>query len=210
MLWNPKNKEDAYRLSGGKNYKENEIAIERRAISVSREVVDRSVFLDFGCGPGRFFPHWKKLLVPRNVTVYGVDSSQDMLNFCDKDVKTYLVTDQGLPFPDKSIDFIFSNGVFIHLDISSTCLLFREFSRVTKDDGVMIHDIMDGDNQKAVERVIANRSRKNSFPPIYCYSMKEIEAIADYDNFRVETFSRHRIRNLMKFTKPVHPLNESH
>lgn len=177
--------------------------VERIAVRVAKEVSPNSVFLDFGCGHGRFFKYWTSLLTPKNVTIWATDLNEKRLNLCDpsEEIKLFLADDYSLPFENNSIDFIFSNAVLIHQNIRTMCLLFQEFARIISNDGMMIHDILDGDKEDSIEIVLENQGRlpKAGRYEMHCYSWLMLQGLSKRYGFTIEIFSRHRKRNLYKF-----------
>ena len=182
--------------------------VERIALQIAKEISPNSVFLDFGCGHGRFFKYWISLLVPENVTILATDLNEKRLDLCDpgEKIKLFLADDYSLPLENNSIDFIFSNAVLIHQNIRTMCLFFQEFARILSNNGVMIHDIMDGDNEHSVEAVLTNQGRlpKPGRGEIHCYSWLVLQKLSERNGFTIEIFSRHGKRNLYKFTNRVY------
>lgn len=180
-----------------------EIPVKKIAVQISKEVSPNSVFLDFGCGHGRFFKHWKTMLAPKNVTIWATDLNEKRLELCDpgKEIELFVANDYSLPFKDNSVDFIFSNAVLIHQNIRTVCLLFQEFARILSDDGIMIHDIMNGDNEDAIEAVLVNQGRlpKKGRFELHCYSLLMLQTLSRKNNFTIDIFSGHGKRNLYKF-----------
>lgn len=199
--WNPRHEERYLALT---------LSAKRIADQVAEEVPPNSVFLDFGCGHGRFFKHWTSLLTPKNVTIWATDLNEKRLNLCDpgEEIKLFLADDYSLPFEDNSIDFIFSNAVLIHQNIRTMCLIFQEFARIISNDGVMIHDILDGDNEDSVEIVLTNQGRLPMVGrfEMHCYSRFMLERLSRRNGFTIQVFSRHGKRTLYRFVHNSLPL----
>jgi SAM-dependent methyltransferase len=92
--------------------------------------------IEIGPGGGR----WTRYLIGFK-TLYAVDYHQELLdelarNFARPNIIP--VKNNGTDFPgipDRSIDFIFSFGVFVHLDMPIVAAYLAEISRVLKPDG---------------------------------------------------------------------------
>lgn len=101
-------------------------------------IKEGSTVLDVGCGSGTL-----NLLKSKKVTLVGADLSekgleQALLAGYDKAV---LCDTYDIPFPDKSFDFIVSSDVLGHIENEVKDIYLLEWTRLLKDDGVMLHGI---------------------------------------------------------------------
>lgn len=111
------------------------------ALSLPRKY-DRA--LEFGCGAGRFLPHFEK----RFKEVWGADVSPEMLDLASKHnpgCKFHLVTGNELEFfPDNHFDFIYSFLVLQHLpNRSAIAGYIQEFIRILRPGGLAAFQIPD-------------------------------------------------------------------
>ena len=113
-----------------------------KAIAQIREHIgylDSKDILDYGCGAGRMIPHFAKEFK----TVYGLDSSPEMLNLAAKNlgnipnVKYLLGNGDSIPLPDNSIDILFSTIVFHHMPKDAVRNVLKDASRVIRPRGIV-------------------------------------------------------------------------
>lgn len=97
-------------------------------------VNDKSTAIEIGPGGGR----WTQFLQDFE-RIYVVDYHQELLDELAKNFEkenTFFVKNNGTDFPniaDSSIDFVFSFGVFVHLDIEIIDAYLEEIHRVMKN-----------------------------------------------------------------------------
>jgi SAM-dependent methyltransferase len=106
----------------------------RRELSACRKV------LDFGCGWGRIMRFLLKEIDPSKL--YGIDVSDEMIAFCEKEFRwgTFTRNDPFPPtqFPAESFDFIYALSVFSHLSEDAHRKWLEEFKRILAPGGVLI------------------------------------------------------------------------
>lgn len=109
---------------------------------------DDSIVCELGVGTGRWARHILTKLA--NGYLYLVDHSPWIVNFLreyfqsNSKVSVYLNDGHSLPFPNDSwIDFVFSDGTFIELNLSFFYLYAQEFFRVLKPSGYCVFDYID-------------------------------------------------------------------
>ena len=91
-----------------------------------------SKILDFGCGNGVFLKELSKTYKDSE----GIDISPDMLNLCDKELKTTIADGCNLPFDKNTFDCVISRGSLHHM--SSLEKAFLEIKRVLKPGGILV------------------------------------------------------------------------
>jgi len=113
-------------------------------------------------------------------TFCGVDFNESMLSFAREYVgdiaSFYLAPELTIPLPSSSLDFIFSFAVMIHNDEHQIRSIFKEFGRVLKPNGCMVHDFLNGDSSGGREQS-CDALLKNF--PMYPYSRLFVEEIGD-------------------------------
>ncbi len=92
--------------------------------------------LDLGCGSGESGVYFAK----RGAEVSACDISPEFIDVAQQlahhhcvDIQTAVCPAESLPYPDKSFDIVFANGVLHHVDIP---LAMKELKRVLKPGGV--------------------------------------------------------------------------
>lgn len=89
--------------------------------------------LDIGCGMGDLMMYFKK----RGADVYGVDISQESVNFCKKRGLNVMVADcRNLSFEDNSFDVVYSVGVVEHF--KETHQAIKEHIRVAREKAIIM------------------------------------------------------------------------
>ena len=102
--------------------------------------VSGAKILDFGCGWGRMIRFFFKDTESKNI--YGVDVDPKMISICKETLHygNYSVVNPHPPtdFPDMTFDIIFAYSVFSHLrdDVAEKWII--EFSRILKNDGILV------------------------------------------------------------------------
>ena len=99
--------------------------------------------LDLGIGTGLASIPFSKI----GLKVYGLDISQDKLNICrgkafTEELKLHDLSDNKLPYNDKSFNHIICCGVFHFL--SELGNIFSEVARIMKQDGIFAFTISPG------------------------------------------------------------------
>jgi SAM-dependent methyltransferase len=99
--------------------------------------------MELGCGVGRI----GRELAPRCGRWIGADISENMIAIARErtghlsNVEYRVLTRTALdPFPDNSLDKIYSHAVFIHLDKADLFLYLQEIARVLKPGGLVYFD----------------------------------------------------------------------
>ena len=101
--------------------------------------------LEYGCGAGRWISFFKRL----GANWQGVDISGDMLSMAMKeykDVELRKVVDSTIPYPDKSMDFVYSITVLHHNPYDAQERIASEMARVLRDSGYLL--ILEGLGQR--------------------------------------------------------------
>jgi SAM-dependent methyltransferase len=111
---------------------------------------DFNTILDFGCGCGRLIRSLRPLCDPW-ATIYGTDIDRAAIEWCKANIPdaSLAINDEYPPlaFADKSIDLIYSCGVFTHLDAEHQFRWLAELQRILKPGGHLLltfrpkHDI---------------------------------------------------------------------
>lgn len=121
--------------------------------------------LDLGCGDGRF----AKLIFTEKLD-YGLDVSKQSVMRAKKSnaYLHYFVADAGkIPLPDQSIQTVFSNSVFEHIENLNSVL--SEISRILKPGGELIFTTHDPSSK---EFFIAKLLRKIKLIPVALFYEK--------------------------------------
>jgi ubiquinone/menaquinone biosynthesis C-methylase UbiE len=99
------------------------------------------VFLEFGPGGGR----WTEILQPLAKTLLIIDISEKCLSVCKdrfkdaKNIKYHLYDGRNLSFiKDKSIDFVWSYDVFVHINPTDIDCILGHLQRIMKNDAVAV------------------------------------------------------------------------
>lgn len=88
--------------------------------------------LEYGCGAGRWIPLFQQY----GSTWHGVDISKDMLSMAKKaykDVDLKKIIDNKIPYPDQSMDLVYSVTVLHHNPYSAQEKIMSEMIRVLRD-----------------------------------------------------------------------------
>ncbi len=98
--------------------------------------------LDIGCGSGTL-----SLLKSKNIQLVGADLSEKALEMAlvagyDEAVQCDCFD---LPYPNGSFDYIVSLDVLGHIENEVKDIYLKEWTRLLKDDGVMLHGSEEGD-----------------------------------------------------------------
>jgi SAM-dependent methyltransferase len=93
--------------------------------------------LEFGCGAGRLIPLFKQ----SGSVWHGIDISNDMLSMAKDrygDVDLKKVINGRIPYPDSSMDFVYSVTVIHHNPYGAQEEIASEMTRVLKDEGYLL------------------------------------------------------------------------
>jgi len=114
------------------------ISIMQQRLAVLSMLPKQATLLDFGCGVGatesvlrRRFPEAR---------IHGVDPSAESVREAEAlglpNVRFHVASGTNrLPFEDGSVDLVYSNGTFHHIDHAEHAAVFRELHRVTRPGG---------------------------------------------------------------------------
>lgn len=95
--------------------------------------------LDFGCGVGRVIRYWHKL---RGSQIYGTDYNQELITWCEENIKfAHFQTNQlsgPLDYEDGKFDFIYALSVFTHIKEENQIMWMNELTRVLKPGGFLL------------------------------------------------------------------------
>jgi ubiquinone/menaquinone biosynthesis C-methylase UbiE len=106
--------------------------------------------VEIGPGGGR----WTRYLLGFS-ELYTVDYHQELLDELERNFRTpnlHLVKNNGTDFPgiaDQSIDFLFSFGVFVHLDLDIIEAYLRSIPRILKPNGCAVIQYSDKNKEAA-------------------------------------------------------------
>jgi cyclopropane fatty-acyl-phospholipid synthase-like methyltransferase len=106
--------------------------------------------VEIGPGGGR----WTRYLLGFE-SLYAVDYHRELLDELSKNFRAphlHLTKNNGNDFPgieDRSVDFIFSFGVFVHLDIDIIEAYLRNMRRILKPDGCAVIQYSDKNKEAA-------------------------------------------------------------
>lgn len=94
--------------------------------------------LDFGCGDGLMTSFIQHLFV--HATVYGVDASQEHIDFAKEMYEGihFSVSGKALPFADSTFDLIYATSVFHHIPRTAHRSSIDELMRVLKPGGSLV------------------------------------------------------------------------
>ena len=109
---------------------------------IFNHIEEGSRVLDVGCGSGTL-----SLLKNKNIHLVGTDLSEKALEMAlvagyDEVVQCDCFD---LPFPDESFDYIVSLDVLGHIENEVKEIYLKEWARVLKEDGTMLHGSEEGD-----------------------------------------------------------------
>ncbi|AOE49184.1 malonyl-ACP O-methyltransferase BioC [Kangiella sediminilitoris] len=110
--------------------------------------------VDLGCGTGVFTRELSQRFTQAQVT--GVDIAEGMIQWCQQQssAERYLCADaMTLPFPDNSVDLIFSNLAIQWVNDLSA--LFQELNRVLRPDGLLLFTTLGPDSLKELKQSFA-------------------------------------------------------
>jgi ubiquinone/menaquinone biosynthesis C-methylase UbiE len=123
--------------------------------------------LDFGCGSGTF-GKWLLHRFPDQLSIAGIDMSEA----CAADAKASGYDDalsadflSGIPFPDKSFDFIWSMDVFGHIEFRHKDAVIADLARITRPGGTQLHGIETAD----IPYLICDPNDPNDYIRKYVY-----------------------------------------
>ncbi len=96
--------------------------------------------LDFGCGCGRLFRHWRSLEGPR---LHGTDYNPEMIAWCRQELDhlgQFQVNQLAPPldYSDEQFDFIYAISVFTHLPEELQRAWIDELARILKPGGCLL------------------------------------------------------------------------
>ena len=181
-LWTPRDLGHAFELVGGPDKKHHLKEARERARDIAARLKNGEVCLEIGCGFGRILRalHIELSLKRMSAKLIGVDFSASMLKLAATynrglTIKYLQSSEDHIPLPDESVDFIFTHAVFIHNDPEQLNKMFSECKRLLKRDGHMRHDFVNGDNE--LGRNSSKEALDSDFP-LYYYSRSDIEEIS--------------------------------
>jgi ubiquinone/menaquinone biosynthesis C-methylase UbiE len=93
--------------------------------------------LEYGCGVGRWIPYFKRC----GSIWHGIDISNDMLSMAKKvykDVDLKKIIDNKIPYPDRSMDFVYSINVIHHNPYDAQDNIVSEMVRVLRKSGHLL------------------------------------------------------------------------
>lgn len=129
-------------------------------ITDAKVTLERRRALDFGCGVGRL----SQALAGKFDEVVGVDISSSMLEgarrFDRSDGRCQFVlntTDDLSQFPTASFDFVYSHIVLQHMEPVYSLRYIREFTRLLRNDGVAVFQILVPNGTRRISDVVKSR-----------------------------------------------------
>src|SRR3989344_2470768 len=146
--------------------------------------------LELGCSSGFLTKHLSK--------VTAIDTSEDMLKIAQNknpQAKCIHADMFELPFKDNSFDRVVTMRVWNHLNETDLIKALKESKRVLKKGGYLIFDTEDKSFLRRFVGFFYKIFLKTTGYKIYQYSLKEIKAILERGNFRIEKirFLKHRV-----------------
>ncbi|MBN1342329.1 MAG: class I SAM-dependent methyltransferase [Phycisphaerae bacterium] len=139
--------------------------------------------LDIGIGTGLGSVLFRKA----GLHVYGMDASPEMLDVCRAkgfaaDLRCHDLTVEPYPYETASIDHAVCMGV-LHFFGDLRCV-FRQVSRVLRDDGVFVFIVEDRGPGEAAQYVLGPEyTESDSFVTMYRHGMEEIGRLLDEHGF---------------------------
>lgn len=176
-------------------------------ISERLGVVADSNVLEIGSGMGFTSKHVAKKVGH----LHCCDISESFLNLARVECKDipnisfYAISEPvSLPFPEDFFDFIYSDAVFIHLNLYDIFWYFSEFKRVIKKNGIVWFNIMNSSQvvmDKLVEMAAYYKKDQANLKNLLCWNSSEaVIRVASYFDFALESREMDINENL-KFIK---------
>lgn len=112
--------------------------------------------LDAGCGDGSLFSNLLSQLKNKSINAIGIDISKPGVQIASKKnhETMWLISDiANIPLKDKSIDIVLN---------TLSPANYREFSRILKDDGILIKTVPDDDHLIQLRNLISKEAYSNS------------------------------------------------
>lgn len=155
---------------------------------IEREVKNVKNILDVGIGTGRF----SKILIDKNITVTGLDISEEMLKAAEEKlgekVELFLGDAENIPFNDNSFDGIVCMRVFKYFKNHEKAL--REFNRICKKNGLVIFGAANSISYQSVINFISKIFYKVGIKRQYSsslnlISLRKLKKLLNENDFRV-------------------------
>jgi len=166
--------------------------------SLSKYITKRDKLLDLGCGNGRMLPAFK------NVEYYGIDNSKNLIRIAKEKYPEAIFREGdvlNIPFPENSFDKIYSIAVLHHIPSKELRIrFFQEAKRVLKPNGLFILTVWNLSFRLILKYSLLKILKKTKldlrdvFVPwrticqryIHCFSIKELEKIAEETGFDIK------------------------
>jgi ubiquinone/menaquinone biosynthesis C-methylase UbiE len=151
-----------------------------------------SVVLEIGSGMGFTSKHVAK----RAKYLHCCDISDSFINFARNecmDVENISFRKLGFPrcldFEENYFDIVYSDAVFIHLNLYDIFLYFSEFKKVVKNSGIVAFNIMNPskiETKKLVQMVNLYKNDHNCISELLCWnSVEAVIYVGEYFGFNV-------------------------
>lgn len=150
--------------------------------------------IDLGIGTGLASINFAKM----GLDVYGLDSSDEMLNMCrsksfTKELIKNNFRDGKLPFNELSFDHVISCGVFHFFEDLKN--IFSETGKILKSGGLFGFTISPGNADKEFTKIMTGWK-----VPIYQHSTKYVETILSENGMQIIKEQRLLLKNSDKIT----------
>ncbi len=142
----------------------------------------RAKVLDLGCGSGRASQH----LLDKELSVTGIDFSQEMLKLAEKrvpGVNFQKMDMRKLTFPDGAFDGVWTSFSLIHIPRKEIKQVLGECRRVLKNNGVIFVSTSLGEEKEGLEDEWLKKGLKMFF---YRMSQKGLQNHLQSAHFKIE------------------------
>lgn len=187
----------------GKNPTEVLEAIRNGKLEMSKYIIaelglnEKSVVLEIGSGAGFTSKH----IAPHVNFLHCYDISESFLKVAKhecaglKNISFSKGSNLVLPYKDNYFDAIFSDAVFIHLNLYDIYWYLSEFKRVIKTRGSVLFNVMSTAKlnlEKLTEMAGYYKDNRNALNMLLCWnSIEAIEQMVGHFNFKIKSIKTH-------------------